>query len=103
MVSIPDPLAARISSALERADPGALARTDQLAGLWRDYFTARDLDLTDPDVADSALRAMTMIYGLLMAAHADGELDPDSWQVVNDVLASSSAAVSIARSTAVVV
>lgn len=99
MATLPDPLTARIDAALRRADPGALARTDQLAQLWKDYYRARGLDLGDRMVAEGALRALTMVYGLLMAAHADGELGHDAWQVVNDVLASSAAAITVTRAT----
>lgn len=93
-----DVLGARVLEALADADSAALARTDQLAGLWRDFYAARGLDLAEPQIADSALRAMTMVYGLLMAGHSAGELDDAAWGVVTEVLASGAAAVTITRS-----
>lgn len=92
-----DYLATRVLEALQEAEPAHVARTDQLAGLWRDFYAARDLDLADPAIADASLRALTMTYGLLMAAHAAGDIDAAAWSAITEVLASGAAAVTVTR------
>lgn len=99
--STPDRFINRVDAAIRSSTPASAARVDQLAALWRDYFNARGVDLSDPTASDASLRTIAMLYGLLMAAHSTGELNDDAWSVINDVLGSSTAAVTVTRSTAV--
>jgi hypothetical protein len=90
-------LTSRVINVLSDAEPSALARTDQIAGLWRDFYATRELDLSKHEVGESAMRALTMIYGLLMAAHAAGEITDESWDVIAEVIAAGAAAVTVTR------
>ncbi|PSK95816.1 hypothetical protein CLV30_12868 [Haloactinopolyspora alba] len=100
-MATPDRFVTRVDAAVERATPSTLASVDQLAALWRDYFDARDLDLTSEPVSDASLRTMAMMYGLLMAAHQTGELSDEAWNVISDVISSSTAAVTVTKASAV--
>lgn len=86
-------LSDRVRGALSDAAPSAVARADQLAALWREFFAGRDLDLTDPVVNDAVQRALTMVYGLAAAARSTGEIDDLSWTAVSDIVASGTTAV----------
>ena len=93
-----EPLANRVRQSLGDANPGALARVDQLAGTWRNYFLEYDLDLADEITSEATLRALTMTYGMMLAARSDGRIAPNSFAVFADIVAAGTAAIVVARS-----
>lgn len=93
-----EPLADRVKRGLGGANPGALARIDQLGVTWRNYFLEYDLDLADELTSGATVRALTMMYGLMLAAKSAGRVDPDSFVVFADIVAAGTAAIVVARS-----
>lgn len=93
-----EPLADRVKRGLGGANPGALARIDQLAVTWRNYFLEYDLNLADETTTEATLRALTMTYGMMLAAKSGGRVDPNSFAVFADIIAAGTAAIVVARS-----